>query len=354
MAHSLVQEHVSGSGGFTGQTGQRIPLRVSTFVTSIHNINAAGNSFDCDFTLSMSWDDPQVVEKNIARNTYLTLDGDVLNKDLRPDVFLVNDMAGQNDKDLVAEEIYVVDAAKGTVVNNRRMRGTFYQPFDLHAFPFDVHTLTVKMYFHSAYQLSGPVPGIKTEWWGRVANNEFLVGDALQDRQYDIKSKGSGLTFEGYEFSVVVARQYFSYLTNILIVVEGLFFLGLSVHLLDHTELNDRINLTLIIVLTYSAFKMMVASMVPAIGYMTLLDRIVMTGFCMGMVGGILTLVMNWLEFDAEQARAMDKNAITIEVCIWALLHVWSISKSGLWNRRRFLSEGWAAQQHEKPGFQHM
>merc|ERR1719215_249564 len=85
---------------FTGQTGKRIPLKISTFVTSVYNINSASNSFDCDFTLSLSWDEPRVTKKGIKRNSFLTLGGDVLDPDLRPDVYLVNDMDGNFDRDV--------------------------------------------------------------------------------------------------------------------------------------------------------------------------------------------------------------------------------------------------------------
>jgi len=53
------------SGGFMNQAGERINLRVSTVVKSIHNIESANNFFDCDFTLALSWDDPKVAKTGI-------------------------------------------------------------------------------------------------------------------------------------------------------------------------------------------------------------------------------------------------------------------------------------------------
>jgi len=313
---------------FTSQSGHKIPLRVSTFVTSIHNINSAKNCFDCDFSLSLSWDDPRVIEKGCTENSYLTLGSDVLNPDLRPDVFIINDVAGETDANVVQEEIYVSDIKKGTVVNNRRMRGTFYSIFDVRRFPFDVHVVQVKMYFHSCYVLSGPVPNIKTGWFSPPGSNEFYLSDTINDHQYDITSKASGMSFEGYHFEVTVARQFFSYLMNVVSVVECLFVLSLTVNMLPADELNDRMNMTLIIVLTYSAFKMVVANSVPAVGYMTLLDMLVMGGFLLGACGGIVTLFLNTFALDSETSDLVDYWVVVVEINIWVVLHLWVFYRS--------------------------
>merc|ERR1712217_396839 len=157
----------------------------------------------------------------------------------------MNDLTAENDRSLVAEEIYVANMEKGTVVNNRRMRGTFSFDFDLHAFPFDRHAFAVRFYFHPCYNLCGRVPKIESAWWGRQANNEFDIAEEVVDRFQHETSEGSGITFEIYEFEIKVARKYFSYLVNIGLVVEGLFFMGLTVLMMDPHNLNDRINMTL-------------------------------------------------------------------------------------------------------------
>lgn len=327
------------TGAFRTEDGDRMDLRISVFVTSVHNINAAMNCFDCDFTMSLSWNDPKVAEKMFPENTYLTLGDSSLDADSRPDVFIINDLASDNDKNLVAEEIYVVDTKKGRIVNNRRMRGTFSHVFDLHSFPFDIHALIVKFYFHSCYHLVGPVEDIHTAWWGRQGNSEFHVGDKVVDRFYHLTSEGSGITFECYEFEVRVARMSMSHIVNIGFVVEGLYFLGLSVHLLENDEINDRINLTMITVLTYSAFKMMVASMVPALGYLTLMDIWIMTGFCLGLLSGFMSMgVAYYLTFNENNDFASKVNEAVLKFSLgcWALLHLVLLYKSGFWKRTKF------------------
>jgi len=223
--------------------------------------------------------------------------------DYRPDVFLINDLNSANDRNLVAEEIYVINKEKGTIVNNRRMRGTFISILELHSFPFDMHTLKVQFYFHPCYDLIGPVPGVQTAWWGAHGNNEFNIADQIVDRFSHKESPGSGILFETYDFEVNVIRKYSSYLVNVGALMEGLFALGLSVLMLENDELNDRVNLTLVVVLAHSAFKMMVASMMPALGYMTILDKRIMTGFWLNCGAGLFSLATVYLELEKETAK---------------------------------------------------
>jgi len=109
------------------------------------------------------------------------------------------------------------------------------------------------------------------------------------DRFSHKESPGSGILFETYDFEVNVIRKYSSYLVNVGALMEGLFALGLSVLMLENDELNDRVNLTLVVVLAYSVFNMMVASMVSALGYMKILDKWIMTGFWLNCGAGLFS-----------------------------------------------------------------
>mmetsp|Transcript_148476 Transcript_148476/g.458798 ORF Transcript_148476/g.458798 Transcript_148476/m.458798 type:complete len:290 (+) Transcript_148476:253-1122(+) len=288
--------------------------------------------------MALSWVDPEIAEQRFPRHSYITLGGGQLNPDLRPDVFMINDVASENDRNLVSEEIYAINPETGTVVNNRRMRGTFRHCVALHSFPFDMHSFVVQFYFHPCYDIVGPVDGISTSWWGRQGNSEFDIGDKIVDRFSHTTSDGSGITFESYEFEIRVARKYTSYLWNIGIVVECLFLLGLSVLMLDTASLGDRIDLTMVLVLAYSAFKIMVASMVPALGYMTLLDTWVMAGFCFGAGAGIASMASHFFELSEDEAILFNRGMGWVSVSLWLLLHVVLLCRSGLWQRRRFLA----------------
>jgi len=249
--------------------------------------------------------------------------------DYRPDVFLINDLNSANDRNLVAEEIYVINKEKGTIVNNRRMRGTFISILELHSFPFDMHTLKVQFYFHPCYDLIGPVPGVQTAWWGAHGNNEFIIADKIVDSFSHKESPGSGILFETYDSEVNVIRKYSSCLVNVGTLMEGL-----SVLMLENDELNDRVNLTLVVVLAHFAFKTMVASMMPALGYMRILDKRIMTGFWLNCGAGLFSMATVYLELEKETANLINLIVARISIVIWVVIHAallyhYGVSRSG-------------------------
>merc|ERR1711920_742787 len=118
---------------------------------------------------------------------------------------------------------------------------------------------------------------------------------------------------------------------NIVSVVECLFVLSLAVNMLPTNELSDRMDMTLVVVLTYSAFKMVVASNVPAVGYMTLMDILVMGGFLLGASSGIATLVVNQLDIDVDAGDTVDFWVVRVQVSIWVILHLWVLYRSEMY-----------------------
>jgi|EP01046_Picozoa_sp_COSAG06_P021606 hypothetical protein len=84
-----------GAGG----NGEVIPIYISTFVSSIHNINCAANCFDADFTVALAWHDKKLTRlgEEVDPGTYLTISPgggkcEALDENIRPDVFLINDI----------------------------------------------------------------------------------------------------------------------------------------------------------------------------------------------------------------------------------------------------------------------
>jgi hypothetical protein len=242
---------VSNTGGLDGNSYE---LYVSTFLCSIHDIDSARNRFGADFFLALSWIDADACSLDLDEGGYLTLAGmkpdgtTIINMDLRPDIFLINDRQSK----LVGEEYYIADKVKGRIVNNRRIRGEFGQSLDVHLFPFDSHLFVVRMYFHQCYTISGRVPGIDTGWWGRVKNNEWTIGAEVHDRCYNEESAASKLIFRIYEFGVVGNRKWSYFATNYGPVINGLLCLVATTHWIDVEQFDTRINLVLVGFLTYA------------------------------------------------------------------------------------------------------
>ena len=63
----------------------------------------------------------------------------------------------------------------------------------------------------------------------------------------------------------------------------------------DFPSMNHRAQLSLMMVLTYSAYKMAVGSRVPAISYLTLLDAYMMTSGAFVMAVAVCLRITNWI-----------------------------------------------------------
>lgn len=91
------------------------------------------------------------------------------------------------------------------------------------------------------------------------------------------KESASGVVYPRFTFSVVLQRQPMYYLTNIalpMMVLTYLGFLSFAVSF-DGSRLDtsDRLSITLTLLLTAVAYKFVVASAIPQVSYLTLLDK---------------------------------------------------------------------------------
>jgi hypothetical protein len=310
---------------------QDFVLWISTFLTSVHSIDSANNRFGADFFLALSWIDPSVISSELAQGGYLTLSAEVgkggFDMGIRPDVFLINDVESEG---ICAEEYYIANKQRGRIVNNRRMRGVFSLSQDISLFPFDCHHFVIRMYFHECYIIQGRVPGIETGWWGRIKNNEWEIADKIDERCYNEVSPASDLTVRIYEIGMVGTRKHRYFLNNFGPVVNGLLTITIAVHLIDAEEFESRLNLTLVAFLTYAAFRISLSSMLPKVGYMSLMDKYILTAFMATYASGLVSIVLFYsmtipreeLRLSADTARTVDNVFMVGVIVIWLVVNI--------------------------------
>lgn len=164
--------------------------------------------------------------------------------------------------------------------------GVFAENFELDDFPLDTQELTVSIQFSKSTQGSAPVV-LKV-----VADADSLVNSRrcskvrslwIIDHYLDLKpilsdpeESSVQKIFPTMDISAVVHRRPMNYFWSI--IVPMFLFVQMSVmsFCLAYKDASDRLGVSLTLVLTAAAYKFVVSNMLPAIPYLTLLDKYVM------------------------------------------------------------------------------
>jgi hypothetical protein len=281
---------------FAGKT-----IGVSINISAIREINAADSSFWCKFWLNILYEDETIkvfYENNpayvFADSGFLDFDADEdpkPSKKLRPNPTLMNSV----DVERAEEVVRVINVTRGLISWNIRFQGKFSVPMDVHEFPFDAQMLSVGLCFKETFTVK-PHPTDLTMWYGRYTNVEFqpLEFDTTRDEKVPLVDMDistihygtSGRVRPHVQGKIVVVRAAGHYRWNVITFVVCLLVLNLFVILMSPDDLGGRMGNNLALLLTFAAFKITLAGDVPKVGYLTQLDKYLLTSFiltsCLG------------------------------------------------------------------------
>ena len=180
-----------------------------------------------------------------------------------------------------------------------RGKGVFTEEFELENFPFDEQALSITFSVLKSNRLI--VLEANEEFPSTFVRSNFQMSNVFSVSHRDMvmtsksyssaKESASGVVYPRFTFSVVLQRQPMYYLTNIalpMMVLTYLGFLSFAVSF-DGSRLDtsDRLSITLTLLLTAVAYKFVVASAIPQVSYLTLLDKYI--SLCFGFLCLIIT-----------------------------------------------------------------
>ena len=248
------------------------------------------------------------------------------------------------------------------------VEGHFIEDMELEVFPFDQQALSVKL--KCACAKEGKVP---VAFKGLTSCSQSMDHDALAALRdsYDVEDRMQvelgetkplpGRTYPILCFTANVHRKPVFYLVNVRAhrsrhthpppshslsewrcrrapaqVAIPMSMLSLMTFLqfeIPYDELSDRASITLTLVLTAVAYKLVTASMLPAISYLTLIDEFI--SLC------ILQICVVYLEsaFAPRLGEAFDVAAWYGCLGMWVLTHAYFVARAGLQLRLR--SKDW-------------
>jgi hypothetical protein len=170
----------------------------------------------------------------------------------------------------------------------KRVFGTFYTPMDLHHFPVDAQDLRIDV--ECQCSANGPFP-VRFELnesrgvAGIIEKNFTPINlwvlhpiASLVLTESTVDAGATTKTYPAFTCSVRVCRRWSYYFVNIALPMESLTLLSICLPIcIPQANSGDRLSVTLGIVITAAAYKFAVASMIPAVSYLTLIDKYVLS-----------------------------------------------------------------------------
>jgi len=307
---------------------ERTDVWVSSSVQSLSHINSGTQTFALDVWVNCLYHDPKVKSDagNFFKGQYIDPDTakSVLDWDSLPVFHWINNREPPTE----ADQIIVIydEPSTGQVAVQRRYIMTFFEPAEVHAFPFDEQKLRAKLFFSPCYRLHESEHMRTSVFGSGVQSNEWSVVKAedgharITERQYSFKG-ASGLEYTGYEIEMEVKRKPGQYLWSYVLPISVLTLLGMPTFQIERSELGDRLAGVITLLLTMSAIKIVVNSSTPAVNYLTSLDRFLIYTFVLVALAGVESAFAAAPELDEQFREDLDKYSFRAYFIIWVLIH---------------------------------
>jgi hypothetical protein len=240
-----------------------------------------------------------------------------------------------------AHSVRVVDSkwrrAGDDILMAMRYEGMFSEEYQLDDFPFDQQGLTILLNFNC--RVGGPLPielvvsptckitlscidvcPPAREW---TVNTKMKLNSFNLGEQY-----GSDRVFPTLSLTAQVKRKPMYHVLN-LAVPMGLFSVLSLIQAMcnANTEgsINHRHQMTLMMVLTATSYKMAIAGKLPPVSYLTWLDKYTLSNYLLIIAVAVQSRALTQLGGDDEQTGLFDTVCTAVAAGFWGLMHAYYI-----------------------------
>ena len=196
------------------------------------------------------------------------------------------------------------------------MSGDFYEAFELRNYPFDVQPLTIELeavkatkddaVFVAEAPPTLPNEVRDTEWWGRGSTSSVEYND--EGKYY-------------MQVAAVVERYSSVHMFRVVAVLASISLTSVTAMCKDpDVTCLERIGLTVTLMLTATAYSLVIANSIPTLGYLTLLDKYILATF--GYIVAVTAAVvgMEWTgTIDASDAP---QYGLIGSAALWFFMHL--------------------------------
>lgn len=243
-------------------SGEAVEVAVDAFLVDLVRVDAADQSIEADFVITLSWSDPRL-EHDSAKPR--TLEGDTF---WQPQILVVQARRLLT----VVWEAATVDG-KGTVTVRRRYAGPLSNPMDLSAFPFDRHV--IRLSFASPGARDSDIRFVPDEsHTGRAPSltvPDWSIGDVrIAVASYEVP--GTGVSLPGFSLEIPAERLHGFYIWGVLSPLVVIIAMSWAVFWLDPAYVTQKVGIATTSILTLIAYRFALGTQLPKLSYLTRMD----------------------------------------------------------------------------------
>ena len=185
-------------------------------------------------------------------------------------------------------ELYVTSSQEGNLI--------FNNDFNLRSFPFDRQTLKIKLYdsfylpekrllFSSTYMMRD----LDYFWKNKKINGWDILGAEADSGTY--KDPNQRNSKSAMTIKIPIERKHGYYIFKVIFPIILILMVCWSVVWVDPKELEARLTITIVCLLSLIAYNFVIDSELPKLEYLTVLDWIVLTSYIYATIPNFLSII---------------------------------------------------------------
>ena len=214
----------------------------------------------------------------------------------------------------------------GEITFQYRVSGTFAEKMELEDFPFDAQDLSFNLSTAIPCEclVLKEAPATENRQTSAVQYNNFaesnvywLAGHIMFEQAIsDLSESTSGVRRPKLMMSMKVQRKPGFHVYNVIVPMVLISGCALCSFAVPKEDVADRLSVSLTILLTVVAFKLQIASTIPALSYLTLLDQ-----FCLANIL-LVILIVGLNAIGGQLSLTADHICLTTLSSLWFLANL--------------------------------
>ncbi|MDU8944278.1 ligand-gated ion channel [Ovoidimarina sediminis] len=296
-------------------------ITVSFIVSDILGVDDLNQQIEIDFFVRLIWADPRIAKLKGCRFQRA--------KVWTPDIYVYNSSNARSRLEQAREQVVVRE--DGLISYRQRLTGRFSSYHNLEEFPFDSQNFRI---------VFGPINSDASELFFRIDESESWLADRLNLEGWtvdgiSIQSNSNLREVDGRNVSTVTltisaTRNAMYYVLRIMVPLSFVVAMSWFIFWVPPTRFEFQIGLGATSMLTMIAFMLSISGSLPALGYLTVLDKILIWSISLVFLSMTEALISGLLVLTNREKTALKLDRLSRILAPALLALGWSLIWHGI------------------------